>query len=70
MLCVLGLLCICGFCYSADYVWQPKTALSVGMFVFVVLEFWIAGAALLVFSSCKIWRLHPFMDWFWKEIRS
>jgi hypothetical protein len=25
---------------------------------------------LLVFSSCKIWRLHPFMDWFWKEIRS
>jgi hypothetical protein len=25
---------------------------------------------LLVFSSCKLWRLYPFMDWFWKEIRS
>ncbi len=54
MLCVLGLLCISGFCYFADYVWQPTTALGVGMFVFVVLEFWIAGAALLVFSSCKL----------------
>ncbi len=70
MLCVLGLLCICGSCYFADYVWQTTTALGVGMFVFVVLEFWIAGAALLVFGSCKLWRLYSFMDWFWKDIRS
>jgi hypothetical protein len=25
---------------------------------------------LLVFGSCKLWRLYSFMDWFWKDIRS
>jgi hypothetical protein len=25
---------------------------------------------LLVFGSCKLCRLYPFMDWFWKDIRS
>jgi hypothetical protein len=25
---------------------------------------------LLVFGSCKLWRLYPFMDWFWNDIRS